>query len=152
MFNESYSLSQSRRLIIPPIQIQIHTNPRVSRALSLFLQAAIRTIITFQPKKVGCPFFSFLAQLTLGCIKPFTPILHYDVFCFHGAFKRLGDIFNDLGVSLFVSECKNGVDIWCGAKLPSQDFLSRSGLKSGLKFWPRHVLELGLELGLDRGL
>ena len=68
VWNESCSLSQSRRLIIPSIQIWIHTNSKISRALFLFssffffLRAAIGIIITFQLKKVDGPFFSFFSS------------------------------------------------------------------------------------------
>ena len=69
------------------------------------------------------PPFHIAAQLTLGYIKPLTPILHLTFFVFMGRLNALGPFLNDSGVALIVSECPNGADIWCGAKFPSQDLL-----------------------------
>ena len=99
VWNESCSLSQSRRLIIPSIQIWIHTNSRVSRALFsfffffLFSSSRHRNHNHF-PTEEGwwSPLFIFYFKSLMGVSSPY--YVHSAIwrFCFHGMLKRLGDI------------------------------------------------------------
>ena len=53
-------------------------------------------------------------------IPPHPQNMHLIHFHFLGRLSALKK-FIDLGVALFLSECPNGVDYWCEAKLSSQD-------------------------------